>query len=344
MALHRLGIFDALPPYHGGKRKLLGAIFKHLPGPEAAPVLADAFLGGGSVSLYAKARGYRVHCNDLATRSTLFGEALVANDRVTLAPDDLLRLFVPCDGNTHFMEKTHCPDVVTTRHARFLDNALAVAHETAGVKRPLLLALLVKYLYRLRPMGNFGAKSIVHQMEEGAWDEMNPAFVKDALVRGVTAHPHALAETLRRQLNRGVFAGAGPCTVSQLDAAAFLRAIEADVTVLDPPYGDQVLGYEKALRVVDEMLLGRRIEPDVSAFSKRGWQTALDDLLDAARHIGVVALTFGNASATLEELVALMRRHRADVRAESIAYVHCTGLAGADSRNTNREFILLGRH
>ncbi len=343
MSLDRLAIFGALPSYFGGKRRLLGPIFRALPTPTDAPVLADAFLGGGSVSLYAKARGHRVLCNDLATRSTVFGEALVANDRVMLSSDDLLRLFVPTGDNSKFMETTHCPDVVTTRHARFLDNALAVANAATGTKRALLLALLVKYLFRLRPMGNFGAKSIVHQMEAGAWDEMNPAFVKDALVRGITMHPRDIAETLRRQLNRGVIAGAGPCRVFQTDAAAFLRAIEADVAVLDPPYGDQVLGYEKALRVVDEMLLGRRIEPEVSAFSQRGWRDALDDLLDSAKHIPVVALTFGNASATLEELVTLMRRHRADVRAESIAYVHCTGLAGAESRQKNREFILIGR-
>ena len=53
---------QALPPYLGGKRKLMGRIFKHLPGPTEAPVFIDAFLGGGSVSLMAKARGYRVIC------------------------------------------------------------------------------------------------------------------------------------------------------------------------------------------------------------------------------------------------------------------------------------------
>ena len=35
---------QALPPYLGGKRKLLGQIMKHLPGPDEAPVFIDAFL------------------------------------------------------------------------------------------------------------------------------------------------------------------------------------------------------------------------------------------------------------------------------------------------------------
>ena len=63
MALHRLAIFDALPSYFGGKRRLLGPIFKHLPPPESAPVLADAFLGGGSVALFAKARARLPLCS-----------------------------------------------------------------------------------------------------------------------------------------------------------------------------------------------------------------------------------------------------------------------------------------
>ena len=92
---------QALPPYFGGKRKLLGHIFKNLPGPSEAPVFIDAFLGGGSVSLFAKARGYRVVCNDIAQRSHIVGQALVENDRVKLGREDVTRLFVD-GGNGQF--------------------------------------------------------------------------------------------------------------------------------------------------------------------------------------------------------------------------------------------------
>jgi len=95
VALRSLRIFNALPPYYGGKRALLGEIFRHLPPPGEAQVLADCFLGGGSVSLYAKARGYRVLCNDIAQRSFIVGKALIENDHLTLTSDDLLCLFVP---------------------------------------------------------------------------------------------------------------------------------------------------------------------------------------------------------------------------------------------------------
>lgn len=341
----RISYFDALVPYYGGKRRLLGRIFRYLPEPSVAAVLADVFLGGGSVSLYAKARGYRVHCNDLADRSVLVGRALIANDRLTISAEDLLRLFVPNACNTGFIESQYCPDVVTSRHARFLDNALAVARGAAEPKRSLLLLLCLKYLFRQRPMGNFGARTLMHQMEEGAWDEMNPSFVKKALVEEVTAHPKTIAEKLRRQVNRGVFAGAGPCTVSQLDAATFLSGVEADIAYMDPPYAG-TLDYGKALKVVDHILLGATPEPVASPFSGAGWRAAMDELFAAGRHIPIWAISYGNAGGRgvdLDTLVEVVRRHRTDIDAHEIQYEHCAGLAGADSRTRNRELLVIAK-
>ena len=113
-------LLSALPPYAGGKRRLLGQIFKHLPKPTEAPVFVDAFLGGGAVSLRAKARGYRVVCNDLAERSVIVGRALIENDRVTLSEADALRLFVSHLAAEGFVQKNFAPDVLTRKHAEFL--------------------------------------------------------------------------------------------------------------------------------------------------------------------------------------------------------------------------------
>ena len=81
--------FSSLPAYFGGKRRLIGKIFKHMPTPGKAPVLVDAFLGGGSISLFAKARGYKLICNDISLRSHIVGRALIENNRVTLSQQDV---------------------------------------------------------------------------------------------------------------------------------------------------------------------------------------------------------------------------------------------------------------
>ena len=86
----------------------------------------------------------------------------------------MTRLFIPFEDQPHLIEEHFAPDVVTTKHARFLDQAFVNARAAPGVKGWLLLLLLVKYILRMRPMNDFGAKTIMHQVEEGKWGEMNP--------------------------------------------------------------------------------------------------------------------------------------------------------------------------
>ncbi|MCA9538613.1 MAG: DNA adenine methylase [Myxococcales bacterium] len=336
-----LRIFDALPPYFGGKRRLVGAIFRHIPPPSEAPVFADAFLGGGSVALYAKARGYAVRCNDLAERSVLVGRALIANDRVTLTAEDVLRLFAPAHDAGRLARDRLAPGVITARHAEFLDVAMAHARRVDGIKGDLLRLLLVQYLYRQRPMGNFGARSITEQVDDGDWDAVNATFLRGNWLDRVHGHPRANCDALRDRINRGVFAGAQPCEVHQGDAAEFLARVEADVAYLDPPYAG-TLAYETALRPVDELLAGHAIEPERSRHSSPDWRDALLRLFDAARHIPRWVLSFNNAATSLDELVGLMRRFKPRVEAEAIAYDHCASLANATTRERNREFLIIG--
>lgn len=343
MTARKLAFFDALPPYLGGKRKLVAGIFKHLPGPDDAPVLADAFLGGGSVSLYAKARGYQVRCNDIAQRSVIVGQALIANDRVRVTREDVVRLFAPAQANAHFVEATLTPDIVTARHARFLDNALAVANEAPEPKRALLRLLVIRYLYGQRPMKNFGAKTVVHQAEAGDFDAINPAFLRHMVQKCVAAHPRTLCDSIAESINRGVFAGAGPCSVSVGDAAEFLRGVDADIAIMDPPYPG-TSDYGKALLPIDEMLAGRSIEPGSNPYSGAGWSDAVDNLLDAASGIPTWAITFGNAGGkgvSLEDLTRMVSRHRPVRMAQATGYAHLAGLSSAASAAANEEHLVI---
>jgi hypothetical protein len=189
-------------------------------------VFIDTFLGGGSVSLDARARGYRVLANDIAERSHIVGKALIENDRTKLSKKALLRLFATNGSGPGFVERRYCPDVFTTKNARFLDRALASGPEVEGTTRWLLLLLVVKCMFRMRPMGTFGAKTIVHQMQEGRWEGMNPHYVRDALTRRITGHPRTNVEAIRRQINRGVFSNAKANRVWRLDVFEFLLQVE----------------------------------------------------------------------------------------------------------------------
>ncbi len=332
----------ALPPYFGGKRKLLGHIFKHLPPAREAPVFADAFLGGGSVSLFAKARGYRVLSNDIALRSYIVGKALIENDRVNLAGEDVTRLFAVNGSEPGFVERNFAPDVLTTKHARFIDGALRVAREAQGTKHWLLMLLLVRYVLRMRPMGNFGAKTIVHQMEEGRWEEMNQNYLRDVLARNICGHPRRVAEVLRKGINSGVFSNGQVNEAHQKDVFEFLGEAEGDVLYLDPPYAG-TSSYETSLRALDSMLEGRLIEPEPSVFSRRGAIEALEKLFAACEHFPVWVISYGNAELGLNTLSALVGKFKPDVKAEEFRYTHLTGLSSDEHREQNREFLIVAR-
>lgn len=333
---------SGLPAYPGGKRRLLGRTFRHLPKVAEAPTFVDPFLGGGSVSLMAKARGYRVVCNDLALRSVVVGKALIENSRVTLSEADTLRLFVPHGDAGTFVQDRFGGKVLTQKHAAFLDNALTVARDAAEPKRCLLLLLLQKYVLRCRPMGNFGARRVVEQLEEGDWDSMNTNFVRDALARTIHGHPKSLLDRLRKQVNAGVFSNGQRNEVHQMDALEFVQQAEGDVLYLDPPYAG-TSAYESALRPLDEILAGHPIEPERSRFSSRGGLQALAELLDSAKRFPIWALSYGNAEASLDDVVRLVEKFRPVQHAEAFRYVHCTGLAGEEHRERNRELLIVAR-
>jgi len=332
--------FNALPAYLGGKRRLCRLIFALLATSvprERWPslTLLDPFLGGGSVSLFAKAQGVRVACNDLALRSAVVGRALVANSTVTLTAADVALLTQePHEPYPRSAEQRYSPSVFPPDHARLLDRALWWVR--SGLfpepKRSLALVLLVKWALRIQPMSMLRGTD-ARAASGGDYDRVSPRRVGHYLRSQELLRPAALWR-LAQEINLGVFPGQG--SASQQDALAFLAHTAGDVVYLDPPY-PTTTAYEREYEVLDELLEGE--SRPTSPFST---DTEMLPLLFAAcRHINIWLVSLNNAALSLEELKDLIRPHRPNIRAVQVPYGHLVSIASEVKNAKNREFIIL---
>ena len=334
--------FRALPRYFGSKRKLWPTLFREID--RAFPratwrerTFVDAFLGGGAVSLFAKGQGFgRVICNDLAKRSAIVGEALIANNRTQLAKEDVLRLFRAHPDDRHEIEGRYVPDLFSREQARFFDNALAVAHATVHpAKQAMLLLVLLRLMIAVRPMSQFqpceGRKAFGGNLD-GVSPNRVASYVEGLRLTGLSSvWEHA------RAVNDGVLPGQGE--VHQMDAAEFVVQAHGDILFCDPPYAG-TLSYERAFAALDQIF--EETQRPSSRFSLSGAMEALDDLLARAAHFPLFVLTFGNERTTGAELGALMEQHGRQAKVIELRYRHLPSLATSEKNERNRELIVLG--
>jgi hypothetical protein len=140
----------ALPPYPGGKRRFLPAIFGLIDSARQRAswpglTFVEPFLGGGAVALTAKALGFgRVAANDLAARSVIVGRALLENSTTTLTPHDVLQLFqasaAGCSRNGDLLERLPAP------LAEFLASAWTHVQSCPPPKDDLARLLLIRWV------------------------------------------------------------------------------------------------------------------------------------------------------------------------------------------------------
>jgi hypothetical protein len=332
---------SSLPPYLGGKRRLCPIIFREIDRvlPRALwprRTFLDGFLGGGSVSLYAKAQGFSVTSIDIAARSIVIGEALIENGSMRLKREDLARVLGTPLAEIAPKAIRLVPEVFTENVGAVIDKLLHAA-ETAPVqaKAALLRLLAIRVAMLAHPMSQI-RKGTAHRATTGEWEGITPSCLKhyvDAL-RLDTLHK---LWHLAQKTNAGVFNGRG--RVIQGDVLELLLTIQADVAYFDPPYSG-VMSYEKEYRVIDELLEGTT--RPTSPFTARDGASMIDTLLQRATHIPIWVLSFGNAVASLGELEEKMARLGRVTKAIAIRYQHLPAIATEEKKERNREYLLIG--
>jgi hypothetical protein len=337
----KLTFFGALFPYLGGKRRLCPLIFREIdallprrnwPG----RTLLDGFLGGGSVSLYGKAMGFRVVATDIAERAITVGRALIENSRTKLTREDVIRLLTPNQEPALRVEREMVPAVFTANVARLIDRALARANVTADpAKAALLKMLAIRVALLEHPMSQV-RKGTIHRRASGENEAITESCVHH-YVEGLRLTRPDRLWTLAQQINAGVFQG----EAQVLNESIFdvLPRTQADVVYFDPPYPG-VMSYEKEYRVIDEILEGAT--KPTSPFTAKDGAAMIDGLFERAGHIPVWLLSLGNEVVTIGELEEKMRRLGRETRAIEIAYQHLPSVATEEKKAANREFLVVG--
>ena len=338
--MNRWAPFRALPAYLGGKRRLAPIIFALLNG--AVPrdcwrdlTFVDPFLGGGSVSLFAKAQGFRVACNDLALRSAAIGRALIVNGSTKLGAEDLAALLRrPEHAYLHTVSERYSPSIFPQAHAALLDRVMHNLQEFEEPLRSLAILLVVKWALRIQPMSMLRGTD-ARAAHEGDLDRVSPHRLGHYMNAQSLLAPHAW-RALADDVNAGVFPGRGKA--SQRDTLDFLADVNGDVVYLDPPYPGTT-SYEREYAVLDDLLEGKKRAPSRYSQSKE----MLPELFAASAHIPVWLVSLNNAAMAVEEFVSMIKKHRRDVRALEIPYRHLASIASEAKNEENREYIVLAR-
>jgi adenine-specific DNA methylase len=335
-----LSLFNSLPAFFGGKRKMAKQLLRHAPPPSVAPVFVDAFLGGGSVALYAKALGYRVIGNDIAERSAIVGRALIVNSRIKINEDDIRSLFVE-HPNDRFVMKRFVPDYFVPRHAWIIDNVLAYAKAArCPEKRDLLKLLAIHFIVRWRPFGDFHQPGVVDKFARSDFEGANSRLFRGCFGR---LFQHTCLEKLRmiaRDINAGVFSNGMKNEMIQGDVLDLLEKVQGNILYLDPPYFGSN-SYERIYRVLDQILAGTMEERPVSRFNQRDALHALENLLEKAARFPTWLLSFGGGKISHEEGRELVARFRNSVLIPVRHRYHYASAGG--QRADDKEILVIGR-
>ena len=304
----------------------------------------DLFSGSGIVGYMLKSYGKAVVSNDYMAMSATFAKAMIENSEVTLLPAEALALLEHERPVDRFVETTFRGLYFSDDDNRQIDLIRANIRGLRNpYKRAIAMTALMRACLKKRPRGIF--TYIGHRYDDGR---------KDLLLSFRTQFLEAV-----EMVNAAVFSN-GKKNRSRHGDAMTLRGKGAELVYIDPPYYSPLSDNEYVRRYhfveglardwqgveIQEHTLTKKFKSYPTPFSSRKGATEAFDLLFRRFRESVLLVSYSsNSQPTLDEMVAILAKHKKYVEVVPVDYKYSMGNQGSkvgNNKNDAQEYIFVG--
>lgn len=329
--------------YMGSKNKLLAEIWAVASQFEFDTAI-DLFSGSGIVSYMLKSHGKAVVSNDYMVMASTFAKAMIENNHITLSSDEALGLLEPHHPVDDFVQTKFHGLYFSDDDNRLIDvlraNIKAVKNP---YKRSIAMSSLIRACLKKRPRGIF--TYIGNRYDDGRKD---------------------LAMSFRAQfldavssINAAVFNNEQQNKSRNGDALT-LRSKDTGLVYIDPPYYSPLSDNEYVRRYhfveglardwegveFQEHTITKKFKSYPTPFSSRKGAAEAFDLLFKRFQNSVLVVSYSsNSLPTLDEMTAIMAKHKQRVEVIPVDYRYSFGNQGnkvGNNRNKVQEYLFVG--
>jgi len=332
------------PPtrFMGSKSKLLGQIWS-VASQFDFETAVDLFSGSGIVGYMFKAHGKKVICNDYMAMAATFAKAMIENNAVTLAADEVQSLLTPGGESDHFVARTFKGLYYTDAENDLIDMLRSnIASLRDPYKRAIAMTALIRACVKKRPRGIFTYTG--DRYNDGRKDLQKP--FEQQFLEAITA------------VNDAVFDNDRTNEARMGDAMDFCLN-EPGLVYIDPPYYSPLSDNEYVRRYhfveglarnwqgveIQQHTLTKKFKSYPTPFSSKNGAAAAFDLLFQrfARDILLVSYS-SNSLPSKDEMAALLAKHKRHVDILPIDYKYSFGnqRKAATHRNEVQEYLFVG--
>lgn len=329
--------------YMGSKNKLLSEIWAVASQFEFNTAV-DLFSGSGIVGYMLKSHGKSVLSNDYMAMSSTFAKAMIENNDITISAEEAVALLEPRKSNDHFVETTFQGLYFVDDDNRLIDiiraNIKAIKNP---YKRAIAMSALMRACLKKRPRGIF--TYVGHRYDDGRKD-LTMSF-RAQFLEAVEA------------VNAAVFDN-GQTNKARHGDAMTLKNHKADLVYIDPPYYSPLSDNEYVRRYhfveglardwkgveIQEHTITKKFKSYPTPFSSRKGATEAFDLLFKHFRDSVLVVSYSsNSQPTLDEMVAIMAKHKRHVEVVPVDYKYSFGNQShkvGDNNNDVQEYLFVG--